>query len=205
MKNVKYLHNIHKGETIYIIGSGKSMEFINPEFFRDKITIGLNFTYRDFPIKYAMSHHHFVVKKMISTGLTVITSEHDTCFFAKPIHSFDGIYYYYKHKEQGYTQIDLNVFDDPEYLVAAGSITTTALHCAYRMGASTIIACGIDGGTIDGQMNYAAYCNPTNRDHPSNVTGQIKKMVDAIRNRGTEVYSLNPWINFSLEGHTWEP
>ena len=40
--------NIHKDETIYIIGSGKSVDYLNISFFSNKITIGINQSYKKF-------------------------------------------------------------------------------------------------------------------------------------------------------------
>ena len=38
--------NKHKDSDIYIIASGKSLDFIEPNFFNNKITIGINQVYK---------------------------------------------------------------------------------------------------------------------------------------------------------------
>jgi len=46
MKLLNDFENIHKGLDIYIICSGKSLDFINNDFFNGKITIGINQVYK---------------------------------------------------------------------------------------------------------------------------------------------------------------
>jgi hypothetical protein len=37
------LEGKHDGETAYVIGSGKTLEYYEPAFFEDKLTIAVNF------------------------------------------------------------------------------------------------------------------------------------------------------------------
>ena len=53
---LKKYKNIHKGETIYVVSSGKSVDFMDCNFFSDKITIGVNQFYKKFVPKYLQSH-----------------------------------------------------------------------------------------------------------------------------------------------------
>jgi hypothetical protein len=98
----------------------------------------------------------------------------------------------------------MSVFDKPHTLVTGGSIVTTALHFAYFLGAKNILCVGVDGGSLDGEMNYNGYERPTPLSHPSNVAHQLKKMANAIRGRGVPVMSILPFINLTLEDHTFE-
>ena len=42
MKHLKQFKNIHVGKDIYVIASGKSVDYIDETFFNNKITIGMN-------------------------------------------------------------------------------------------------------------------------------------------------------------------
>ena len=52
--NVTQLKNIHNGKDIWIICAGSSMNYIESEFFENKITIGLNQVYKKFPCDYVI-------------------------------------------------------------------------------------------------------------------------------------------------------
>ncbi|MFA5235225.1 MAG: hypothetical protein WC390_12580 [Sulfurimonas sp.] len=125
-----------------------------------------------------------------------------------------GGYYTFKHKNNflyiyddrniGYEEIDLTDFDNPESLII-GATTSSAIHLAYRIGATNIICCGIDGGAIDEQVSVTKYpYGATNPQHIVDYEPQLKIVCDFIRGRGVGVHSLNPFINFNLEGHRFE-
>lgn len=222
--NIQSLRNSESGKDIYIIGSGKSIDFIPNRFWDDRLAIGVNFTYQRVPCKYSLCHHYCVVQPMIDSGLTtVVTSEAETCVWQSthpnwkhPIRHDDfggtfygdtalrGDYYWYSHDNQGYVDISLKNFDKPGYLTAGGTIVTTAIHFAYFLGARSIILAGVDGGVIDRGMNYDGYPVPTNNDHMANVQPQIDQISNHIRERGVPVLSLNPFTNFTLEGHLFK-
>ena len=52
--------NLHEGETIYVLGSGATLDYLTPDFFDDKITIAVNFVGSVFGSKgyYCFSHYH---------------------------------------------------------------------------------------------------------------------------------------------------
>jgi hypothetical protein len=52
--------NLHEGETIYVLGSGATLDYLTPDFFDDKITIAVNFVGSVFGLKsyYCFSHYH---------------------------------------------------------------------------------------------------------------------------------------------------
>ena len=51
------LKDTHKGEDVWIIGSGSSMDYIDPSFFDNKITIGVNDVYK----KYEHCSYNFMI------------------------------------------------------------------------------------------------------------------------------------------------
>ena len=221
IQNVESLRNSEHGKDIFIVGSGKSIDYIPKQFWTDRVVIGVNFTYQRVPCKYTLCHHYCVVQPMIDSGLTtVVTSEAETCVWQSghsnwkhPIRHDDfgmtlygdtalrGDYYWYRHDNQGYTEISLKKFDETGFLTAGVTVVTTAIHFAYLLGARSIVLAGVDGGVIDRDMNYTGYPVPTNGDHMGNVQPQLDKIANHIRSKGVPVMSINPFVNFTLEGH----
>jgi len=91
----------------------------------------------------------------------------------------------------------------------------TCLNIAAYMGAKNIMICGKDEGAIDGKLYVDDY---TKKGwHDSEAWGEIKrwlaqtehttkKMKDKlIEVYGCNVHSLNPFINYKLEGHEYRP
>lgn len=197
---------------IYVIGSGSSLTYINRSFFDGKVTIGINLAYRFFPIMYGISIHTSLIPEMIQRGSVGVSPEWDMGIYGRERVTMGGEYvfrhknnfqYIYDERHASYLDIDCSDFDDPESLVIGG-IASSAIHLAYRLGAVNILLAGIDGGTIDGQTNIGLYSKePTEAEHIYEMQPQIDLICNEIRKRGVGVYSLNPFTNFCLEGHTF--
>ena len=224
VKLVNELIGAEKGKDIFIIGSGRSLDFLPDNFFDGRVVLGVNGAYQHHPVKYNICHHHQVVQDMINQSkdrkFKVITSEFWTCVIHSHLEGWRGYpyshdetltgdYYIYKHLNQTYTVIDLSVWDMPDYLVAGGTIVTTAIQFAYRLGARAIWLAGCDGGAIDGEWNRLEYKLKTNPDHFYHTQDQLRIMANKVRSCGVPVVSVNPFIDFGLEGHkftfTWPP
>lgn len=52
MRELREFKNLHSGKDIYVVASGKSMDYIDPSFFEGKITIGINQVYKKFVTDY---------------------------------------------------------------------------------------------------------------------------------------------------------
>lgn len=201
-KNNSYNINSQYGKftgDVYILGSGATMDYFNKWFFRDRVVIGLNNIYKSFRCDYVLSHHHEIVQEAIDAGQTVITSKHNICQSAFPAHNFNGEYYFYEHTEQGFCSVDMTKFG--KVILAAGTPVVAAMQIAWKMGFGNIIFCGVDGGSIDGRLNYKDYPQPTQQGHPNRVQPVIERVAKEIRAKGVGVYSVNPFINLTLEGH----
>jgi len=214
-QNVDKLRDREAGKDIYIVGSGKSIDYIPDTFWQDKVIIGVNSVPTRIPCTYCISHHYFVLQQYIDRGdITVVTSEAEMGIlfttaegWVKPTwwhEVLKGEIYVYKHLNQQFTRIDLSVFDTIGYLITGGSIVTTALHLGYLLGGKNLILSGVDGGTLDGEINYTGYFPPTPNAHPSNTQHQLERMANSIRERGIPVMSINPFINYTNEDHVFE-
>lgn len=183
---------------VYIIGSGATMDYISMDFFNDKFVIGLNNMYKFFPCDYIVTHHHEIVQEAIDSGQRVICAKHQIAHPANAVHDFNGNYWFYEHTPQGFCKLDMTDFG--KVIVAAGTPVVAALQIAWKFGATNIILCGVDGGVLDGRMNYSEYTIATQDGHPGRVRGVIEIVVNEIR-KDIGVYSINPFINLTLEGH----
>lgn len=205
MKKINELKNIHVGRDVYVLGSGPSLNYVSPEFFCGKITVGVNRVYKHFPCIYVVIHHGELGQEVIDWGRTLIVSETDKCL-PGPMLEYAGEYYQYKHKPQGYADIDYSYLDSDDGLVVGETTIINAMSFAYFIGARNIILCGVDCGMIDGEANYAGYYDRMVKKARSNASGSLPRVIEfarVLRSRGRGVHSLNPFVNFSLEGHTW--
>ena len=84
------------------------------------------------------------------------------------------------------------------------------LHLAGYMGAKNILLCGHDCGTLDGQLTFDNYYDEPISDTVAywRTMNRFESESMAMRQRlkdvyGCRVYSLNPFLNFGLEGHSY--
>lgn len=212
-KPVSELKDKHSGHDIWVIGSGPSTGFVEPEFFDNKISIGVNRIWPYFKttyITYLVVKEMVVLQDAINSGSKVIASKHNCGNLVYPESRARGDWYFFEHRENGLESVDLDVIGTDEIVVSYSTITS-AMHMAAYMGAKNILLVGHDCGSIDGMMNFDGY--PDNlmksasfyRDFLSKIEPQSL----AVRNRlqevyGCNIYSLNPFLNFGLEGHNYE-
>lgn len=216
-KSIKELHNKHKGSDIWILGSGASLNHVIDSFFDNKIVIGINRMYKHFKCNYIILHHFSQLKEALKSRAPVVASIKDQC-------THDGIQitdlihvnrynnlYIYNHYSQGYMRIDYSCFDDPEMLVIGGTTAINAISLACHLGAKNIMLCGIDGGTLDDQVNINDYRDDNSKANQINQLGHslrtrklIKEYRDFLRIEDINLYSLNPFCDMGYEGHKFK-
>ena len=96
-------------------------------------------------------------------------------------------------------------------MISIRSTITTAMNIAAYMGASNIIVCGADNGSIDGNSYYDGYVEEhwVSAKNNNQWLGGIRDLNIQVRDKIKEIYkcniySLNPFWNFGLEGHSYE-
>ena len=226
VKSIRELKNRHQGETIWIVGSGASLNFVDRAFFNDKTTVLVNETYREWRVdpkrgtSYAFAHHRETAQEGIDRGLHVIAAEYNRCDRADGKNDLCGQWYMYKHPQQPSTLVmDMTPFeqDDDEALCVGSNTVTSAMDFAGRiLGASALILCGVDSGTIDGRINYNDYnggvevafeeqqtLGGTGRPHVRAQLALLGTVTRALRARRIGVHSLNPFLDLGLERHNF--
>ena len=210
------LHRAHIGRTIWVICSGASLSYVRHDFFADKLCIGVNETFRDFPTLYQTGTHHDHIDEALAAGCRVVVPAHACGFLDQPrIERDHPDLYTFPHAHNDLvTPFTADQVDTPDRLFLSASSAAVAIHLAYYLGASAIMLCGMDGGLLDGHMNYPGYnrpegefahCHPergyTWAGHPRLTAHIVLALIEAVRARGVHVHSLNPFFNFTLEDH----
>jgi len=121
---IQKLKNKHTGD-IWVLGSGAQMDMYNPEFFKDKITIGVNWVYKFFPCTYLMARHYKVIEQATKDKQNLVCPVH-TC-------DADGI------------EHNLGTYRFNDELLQDGYTSNTAIDLARYMGAERVIVLGCEG------------------------------------------------------------
>ena len=200
------LEGKHDGETVWVLGSGPSLNFITPEFFHDKVTVSTNHSARVLGLNpnYSFSHYHCVAKDLLTDGGLVVTIEHDTVTNSLWVGEKPGQLVLAPTQYQrppGSAWNPLTSHKPNQGTIAYGSSSLHgAMHLAAHLGADFIILVGADCGQIDGEDRVAGY--PDGDKLWSLYNTHHKLMKDYLEQEyAVKIHSLNPFINLNLEGH----
>jgi len=176
MSRIQLIKDAYKGETIYILGAGKQMDMYNPEFFHNKVTIGVNWVFQFFPCKYTIARHLCVIREWHNKDgspypISTLVYPEITC-------DFDGIP---SPQVEGYRFTD--------ELRQNGSTTITAIDLAVYMGADRIVILGCEG--------YGPYFDgyptgETNQTWLSKSRFEIEQFIAFVESKGIRV----DWVRF---------
>lgn len=216
----------HKGQDIYILASGPSFDFVDPTFLTDKITIGINEIYKRFAPTY-------LIRKDPDLLLTSLKANPTTTHFISQgqfggantknaeriraattdLSGFPIVLYAHN---QNTHKLPAALPPDGQ-LITSYSTIVTAIHLAAYMGAKTILLIGHDCGTLDKKVNCDGYYTPQSYSYSWKDGGErayrawvptieadtiaLKALIKAAY--GCSIHSINPFINFGLEGHIY--
>lgn len=215
MKSIIELKDIHKGEDIYVIASGKSFDFINSDFFDGKITIGVNQVYKRITCDYLVRKETKFLKPSLETGSKVIVSKFNCGNISSNLNiskDSDNLYYF-NHLQNQEKFINTSVFGTDNIVVSYSTITS-AIHVAAYMGAKNIILIGHDCGTLNGESTFNGYYDSI-QDTTWNNWNQYKdwlKVIESqtilVKNEVKKVYnanvlSINPFVSLNLENNKY--
>jgi len=208
------LQSQHKGLDLYVAGSGPSLGYIGNSFMKDKTVICVNHA-----IDHVVGAELYVVSKEPGEQLqrkakerraTLVMCEYHSALRSrknKVIFPENTVLFKPERGSEKYP------FKQPHSLTVSASTITTAMHLAAYMGAKTIVLIGHDCGTLDDEVHVTNYDKSSavtpieHYDewmHLNKVEQQTLKMKKVLEKRwGIEVYSINPFINFRLEGHRY--
>jgi hypothetical protein len=207
------IQNRHVGDTAWVFGSGATMNYLEPSFFDDKLVVSANGGAHYFGVKpaYTFTHHHdfaSIPKLAVEHPETVfVVNRQDYHTKATYNGDFENVVVH-DPKTQQNSHEAFNPFehDRPAHahqLVFGSSSIHGAMHLAAYLGAKNIVLVGVDCGVLDDVVNFDGYPHPTQR--PFAVWNRhLALMRDWLRDTyGVNTYSLNPFVNLHLEGHTF--
>lgn len=214
----------HRGQDIYVLASGPSFDYVDPTFLADKITIGINEIYKKFKPTYLIRKDPDLLRASLEANPAIPHFISNGQFGGGNTRNADGIrnspdlsgypICLYGHNTNTHK---LPTALPPTGLVTSYSTIVTAIHLAAHMGAKTILLIGHDCGTLDNQVNCAGYYTPANYQISWKQGGETayRRWVPTIEADtialkplikvayGCSIHSINPFINFGLEGHTY--
>lgn len=207
--NIRELKHRHAGDTIYVLASGASMNFIAAAFFVDKIVIGVNQVWREFPCSYVLQHHHEHAQDAIDAGEVLVVSDYDCGIRSLGARPLSGDFYSYRHPEQRHIDPDFDVWplapECDDALIMTSCTTAEAVQLAVHLGAASVVIVGADGGSLDGKLNYDGYNGGggTQPIHLGPTYPILLGVVNHFRALGIQIYSLSPFVDLGLEGHAY--
>lgn len=207
--------NRHRGETIWVLGSGRTLDFVGPSFFADKTVVATNHTFLNrLETGYVVSNHWRLLPELAfpSEPFWFVTPEVEAVpesdrSWSRP----DGSNVLFVPTiGQKFAQFK-PLEDWPEHgrFVVGPTSLHLSLHWAVWLGAAHIVLVGADCGDIDGVNNAVEYYRQEevggirNHAHHKLWERTLVEMAEKIRSLGVSVHSLNPWVTFNLEGHVW--
>lgn len=221
-RSIKEFKDCHKGKDIYVICAGPSSDYVPPRFFTDKIVIGVNNVFKKFPCNYVISkdlkeHPRYtrMVQELKGTDIKLVFSEYHTGHLSDGKNEPDIEGWYFEHLDNQSADMNDEVLSviGSDKLVVSRSTVTSGLNLAAYMGAQNIILLGHDCGTIDGELYDPTYTekdwgSANNYSSAPKWVGSIETQTIAVKERLKKVYdcdvlSINPFINFGLEGHRY--
>jgi hypothetical protein len=199
--------NKYSGETAWVLGSGKSLDFVPDGFFSDKLVVATNLTFRDrvgegFACSnYWMSEGDLVLPTVMPEGVQVPSD-------VKMVKADSPLAIYVPTIGQKYSGFNPETDwpEDGTFVVGPSSLHLS-LHWAVWLGVKHIVLVGADCGFIDERNNfdnyYDAQAATIAHAHHQLWESVLVGMANKMRGLGVSVHSLNPWVTFNLEGHRW--
>jgi hypothetical protein len=206
------------GGDVYIVASGGTLTHMDPGFFEGRRVIAVNRAAERNDL-YALTDV-VTVTHYIFEDLIPLAEAHPEHHFYAPVHD-QG----YKDGKQGPDLPNATYFEHrgtdwlfepepwgwPENGLIMGSTTLhAAMHLACRMGAENLMLVGADCGVLDGATNQQGYVSG-NLKHESGVDSFLERWEHHLRAvkavltacYGVRIYSVSPFLNPNLEGHSW--
>lgn len=207
------LKSKHKNHDIYVLATGPSGSFIAESFLNNKIVIGVNEAWLHFSnLDYLVRKEAARAQAALSSGIPLIISRFNCGSLRASKNGFNKShedYYVFDHQDNELTHVDLDVIGTDKIVVSYSTITS-AMHIAAYMGAANVILIGHDCGLLDGMQRLPGLPQAVaGDDFHRKFLREIEPQSIAVRERlkqvyGCNVYSLNPFLNFGLEGHKYE-
>lgn len=217
MKSISELYERHSGEDIYIVGTGTSLRVFPLDFFKDKVTIGLNQVWKVLDTTYAITMMpklnipEFIEGEAGKPGIVWVTKPSKVksqCTPDEIAYADDNFFGFENDGKASLTGLDEpsetgRVLDwvrkpHPQKLYLWTSISQSAMNLAANMGAKNIILVGCDNGALGGNHHAHEQHTMWKGESPDVRYMQyyegVSEVRAALRCRGVNVISMNPFV-----------
>lgn len=203
---------IHSGETVWVLGSGASLDRVSPLMFAGQTVVATNFAGTTAGLErfYSVAHHHSDADRIaaLRPDLLVFTPDIEQLppEDRSPARASAPNVRFVPTTDQHYSRFDPEAHwpTDDDRLVVGPTSLHMSMHLAAYMGAANIILVGADCGAFDNASRIADYPDPNGHLHYGLWTRSLEAMARRLRILGVGVHSLNPWVTPRLEGHRYE-
>ena len=198
--------DVHCCKTVYVFGSGATLNYLAPSFFDDKICVATNFAGSEFGLRryYVFSHYHAdaVAEARLDESIAVFTPQREHGTDAEFLGFMPKIVTFPPTTGRPGTSFNPSGKDWPTLdnsLVIGSSGIHGAMHLAAYMGAKFIVLVGADCGSLGGVDRVEGYVPGDSHWvlYEQHLRDMKQRLWDVY---GCQVYSLNPFVNYSLEG-----
>lgn len=202
--------NRHTGQTAYVIGSGKTCSYYDPNFFSDKLTVAVNEGFMKWlpRVDYAVTKYHHLTSVIDPDrcGQIVVsagdTGQHEQMW--GPREDF----LVFSHDINKTADFSADDWPDEGKLVVSYSSITSALHFAAHLGVSAIVTVGADCGWLDDDPSIPGHGDSleTNTELKLALHFELQNRIVAeeIRKRyNIPVMSMLPFVTPNMEGHSY--
>ena len=160
------LKGIWSGETVWVVGSGPSLETTPPDFYDDKRVVSINmsaFYYgiKRFIIASNYSRHNEVMQNMCDEHPEhlMVTPDCDIGITNnQPTHPTLGNNLTFRPRWPVWNPAE-GWPSDPDSLVVGGNSSAVAMHLAAYMGCAEMRLIGVDMAAVGGKSSYTGYVN----------------------------------------------
>jgi len=220
-RSIKEFKDIHKGQDIWVIAKGASLNFINKSFFDGKITVGMNDIDAWYPTTYLMRKEFNPEEKAMKPkdffekrpNTKLVMSEYvgtvqewglnEVTGWLQDLLPDNDVWFFTHPFTHG--ELVLPNATKGEEIPASLSSCAMAMWFSAYLGAKNIILCGNDECRLDGKDYVDGVDYFCSSDHDYILKWQASQSI-VVRNIlrdsfGINIYSLHPFINLGLEGH----
>lgn len=200
------------GRTVWVVGSGATLDFLDPTLFDGQVVISVNHACLEAGIahQYVATNHHGMAQELaeqlpdcvvVTSDVEKVPEEH-----RHPVLPTAPNVLLAPTGEQKYDRWDAAVDwpSDGRILPMGPSSATLALGWAEHLGPARVMLAGLDCGRIDGRKNLAGHRDYGDEHfHGGLWRRSLEGAAAVLRSRGIPVHSVNPWVTLHLEGHTF--
>ena len=221
---LRELRDVYKGQDIYIVGAGPSINLFPLDFLQDKICLALNHVYKSHPAiaPIALLHHQLYAH----AGNKVTSPYHELFQNIKyPIVKATGrdrkeeydpdhpYFYYYDWSHEIRDIWSLTKDTDRLIYMREGCALHAALQICWIMGAANVFTIGCDSRTIGGK-HYADYDKDNFRDDEVLKRGEQRNydayvygtlvIQEFLKRKGINVLNLSSIVGYQLVDYQYE-